>query len=110
MPDRIRTCDLVSRSFQASTDKMLYFQGLYGFQRKCPSFLNFLKSIENTGKTGFFGFTEDSSQTVVRRELWFGLGNPLLLQFRAEEDAERQAEIRVLEAAAEQLRDMGEAV
>ena len=53
------------RSFQALTDKMLYFQGLYGFCREHLVFLNFLKSIESTGKTGFFSFTEDSSQTVV---------------------------------------------
>ena len=65
-PDTIRTCDLQSRSFQASTDKMLYFQGLYGFCREHLVFLNFLKSTESTGKTGFFSFTEDSSQTVVK--------------------------------------------
>ena len=32
-PDTIRTCGLQSRSFQAVTDKMLHFQGLYGFAR-----------------------------------------------------------------------------
>ena len=53
------------QSFQARPDKMLYFQGSYSFQRKSSSFLNFLKSIENTGQTGFFGFARDSSQTVV---------------------------------------------
>ena len=52
-------------SFQASTDKMLCFQGLYGFYRKHLVFLNFLKSSGNTGETGFFSFAEDSSQTVV---------------------------------------------
>ena len=30
-PDTIRTCDLQSRSFQAHPDKMLCFQGSYGF-------------------------------------------------------------------------------
>ena len=39
-----------------------------------------------------------------------GLGEPLLLQLRAKENPERQAEIRVFEIAAEQLRDMGEPV
>ena len=38
------------QSFQARPDKMLYFQGSYSFQRKRSSFLNFLKSIENTGQ------------------------------------------------------------
>ena len=65
-PDTIRTCDLQSRSFQAHPDKMLCFQGLYGFYRKHPVSLNFLKTIENTGKIGFFGFADGSSQTVVR--------------------------------------------
>jgi hypothetical protein len=55
-PDTIRTCDLQSRSFQAQPDKMLCFQGLCDFQRKYPVSLNFLKTIENTGQTGFFGF------------------------------------------------------
>ena len=53
------------RSFQASTDKMLYFQGLYGFRRDSPAFLNDCKAIENTGQTGFFGISDDSSQIVV---------------------------------------------
>ena len=53
------------RSFQASTDKMLYFQGLYGFRRDSPAFLNDCKAIENTGQTGFFGISDDSSQRVV---------------------------------------------
>ena len=44
---------------------MLYFQGLYGFLRECSSFLNCCGTIENTGQTGFFGFTGDSSQIVV---------------------------------------------
>ena len=47
-PDTIRTCDLQSRSFQALTDKMLYFQRLYGFRRKHPIPLNFSETIENT--------------------------------------------------------------
>ena len=46
-------------------DKMLYFQGLYGFRRNYLPFLNFPKTIENTRQTGFSGFTNDSSQTVV---------------------------------------------
>jgi hypothetical protein len=57
--------DLQSRSFQASTDKMLCFQGTFSFRRKRPSFLNCCGTIENTGQTGFFGFTGDSSQIVV---------------------------------------------
>ena len=48
-PDTIRTCDLQSRSFQAHPDKMLCFQWLYGFYRQHLFFLNFLKTIENTG-------------------------------------------------------------
>ena len=64
-PDTIQTCDLQSRSFQASTDKMLGFQGMFSFRRKRPSFLNCCGTIENTGQTGFFGFTGDSSQIVV---------------------------------------------
>ena len=54
------------RSFQASTDKMLYFQGLAGFHRICSKLPNFRTSLENTGQTGFFGFMRDSSQTVVK--------------------------------------------
>ena len=65
-PDTIRTCDLQSRSFQASTDKMLYFQGLAGFHRGYCKLPNFRTSLENTGQTGFFGFMRDSSQTVVK--------------------------------------------
>ena len=53
------------RSFQALTDKMLCFQGLYGFYRKHPVSLNFLKTIENTGQTGFLRISDDSSQIVV---------------------------------------------
>ena len=53
------------RSLQASTDKMLCFQGLYGFWRDYLPFLVFLKSIESTGQTGFSEFAGDSSQTVV---------------------------------------------
>ena len=49
LPDTIRTCDLQSRSFQAHPDKMLCFQWLYGFYRQHLFFLNFLKTIENTG-------------------------------------------------------------
>ena len=50
---------------QAHPDKMLHFQGLYDFRRDFPPFLNDCKTIENTGQTGFFGFTGDSSQIVV---------------------------------------------
>ena len=64
-PDTIRTCDLQSRSFQTLSDKMLYFQGLYGFRRDSPAFLNDCKAIENTGQTGFLGISDDSSQIVV---------------------------------------------
>ena len=53
------------RSLQASTDKMLCFQGLYGFWRDYLPFLDFLKSIESTGQTDFSEFAGDSSQTVV---------------------------------------------
>jgi len=53
------------RSFQAYPDKMLCFQGLYGFRRDSPAFLNDCKAIENTGQTGFFGISDDSSQIVV---------------------------------------------
>ena len=42
--------------------------------------------------------------------LWLRLRETLLLQLRAEQDAEGQAEVRVFEVAAEHLRDMGEAV
>ena len=65
-PDTIRTCDLQRRSFQAVTDKMLCFQGLYGFRRDSPSFLNDCKTIENTGQTGFWDFADNGSQTVVK--------------------------------------------
>ena len=53
------------RSFQVQPDKMLRFQGVCGFQRKCPPFLNSCETLENAGRTGFFGFGDDSSQTVV---------------------------------------------
>ena len=53
------------RSLQVHPDKVLCFQGLYGFRRDSPAFLNDCKAIENTGQTGFFGFTGDSSQIVV---------------------------------------------
>ena len=53
------------RSFQAYPDKMLCFQGLYDFQRERRPFQDYCKIIENTGRTGFFGFAGDSSQTVV---------------------------------------------
>ena len=62
---RCRHRPLQSRSFQASTDKMLRFQGMFSFRRKRPSFLNCCGTIENTGQTGFFGFIGDSSQIVV---------------------------------------------
>ena len=42
--------------------------------------------------------------------LWLRLRETLLLQLRAEQDAEGQAEVRVFEVAAEHLRDMSEAV
>ena len=54
-----------ARSLQVHPDKVLCFQGLYGFWRECSSFLNDCKAIENTGQTGFSGFGGDSSQTVV---------------------------------------------
>ena len=47
------------------TDKMLYFQGLYGFRRDSPSFLNDCKTVENTEEIGFLGISDDSSQIVV---------------------------------------------
>ena len=53
------------QNFQTSSDKMLCFQGLYGFYRKHPVSLNFLKTIENTGQTGFLRISDDSSQIVV---------------------------------------------
>ena len=40
---------------------MLHFQGLYGFRRDFPPFLNDCKTIENTGQTGFLGISDDSS-------------------------------------------------
>ena len=46
----------------------------------------------------------------MRSALCSGLRDPFLLQLRPEQDTERQAEIRVFEVAAEQLRDVGEAV
>ena len=46
----------------------------------------------------------------MRSALCSGLRDPLLLQLRPEENPEGQAEIRVFEVAAEQLRDVGEAV
>ena len=64
-PDTIRTRDLQSRSFQAVTDKMLRFQGLYGFWRECSPFLNDCKTVENTEEIGFLGISDDSSQIVV---------------------------------------------
>ena len=42
-------------------DKVLCFQGLYGFWRECSSFLNDCKTIENTGQIGFLGISDDSS-------------------------------------------------
>ena len=41
------------RSFQASTDKILYFQGFAGFHRVCRKLPNFPESIENTGQNVF---------------------------------------------------------
>ena len=46
----------------------------------------------------------------MRSALCSGLRDPLLLQLRPEEDAERQAEVRVLEVTAEHLCDVGEAI
>ena len=46
----------------------------------------------------------------MRSALWSGLRDPLLLQLCPEEDTEGQAEVGVFEVAAEQLRDVGEAV
>ena len=58
------------RNFQAHPDKMLCFQWLYGFRRKHPIPLNFPETIENTRRTGFSCFAEDSSQTVVTLCRW----------------------------------------
>ena len=44
---------------------MLHFQGLYGFRRDSPSFLNNCKTVENTEEIGFLGISDDSSQIVV---------------------------------------------
>ena len=46
----------------------------------------------------------------MRSALCSGLRDPLLLQLRPEEDTEGQAEVGVFEVAAEQLRDVGEAI
>ena len=54
-----------ARSLQVHPDKVLYFQGLYGFWREYSSFLNDCKTIENTGQIGFLGISDDSSQIVV---------------------------------------------
>ena len=54
-----------ARSLQVHPDKVLCFQGLYGFWRECSSFLNDCKTIENTGQIGFLGISDDSSQIVV---------------------------------------------
>ena len=62
-PDTIRTCDLQSRSFQAHPDKMLCFQGLYGFYRKHPVSLNFLKAMKTQGKPAF-----ETSRTIVVKQ------------------------------------------
>ena len=53
------------RSFQASTDKILYFQGFAGFHRVCRKLPNFPESIENTGQNVFFDFVGGSSQTFA---------------------------------------------
>ena len=53
------------RSFQVHPDKVLCFQGLYDFQRERRPFQDYCKIIENTGRTGFFGISDDSSQIVV---------------------------------------------
>ena len=54
-----------ARSLQVHPDRVLCFQGLYGFWRECSSFLNDCKTIENTGQIGFLGISDDSSQIVV---------------------------------------------
>ena len=54
-----------ARSLQVHPDKVLCFQGLYGFWRECSSFLNDCKTIENTVQIGFLGISDDSSQIVV---------------------------------------------
>ena len=46
----------------------------------------------------------------MRSALCSGLRDPLLLQLRPEQDPECQAEVGVFEVAAEQLRDVGEAI
>ena len=51
-----------ARSFQAHPDKMLCFQGLYGFYRKHPVSLNFLKAMKTQGKPTF----EVSRAIVIR--------------------------------------------
>ena len=54
-----------ARSLRVHSDKVLCFQGLYGFWRECSAFLNDCKTIENTGQIGFLGISDDSSQIVV---------------------------------------------
>ena len=41
------------------------FSRVVQFLVRTPASLNFTKTIENTGQTGFSGFGGDSSQTVV---------------------------------------------
>ena len=89
---------------------MLHFQGFAGFSRVCRKFLNFRKSIENTGQNGFLGFADNSSQIVVRSGLLVDAEKSRLLQLRTQQDPEHQAEIRILEIAAEQLCDMRQPV
>ena len=85
---------------------MLHFQGFAGFRRVHRKILNFPENTENTGQTSFFGFAGGSGQIVVRSGLMVGVEKPLLLQLRTQQDPECQAEIRILEIAAEQLRDV----
>lgn len=63
--DRACRSNVDARSLQVHPDKVLCFQGLYGFWRECSSFLNDCKTIENTGQIGFLGISDDSSQIVV---------------------------------------------
>ena len=51
-----------------------------------------------------------AARYIVRSALCSGLRDPFLLQLRPEQDAEGQAEVGVFEVAAEQLRDVGEAI
>ena len=73
---------LQSRSLQAQSDKLLHFQG----------------------------FADGGSQIIAGDGLLACAEETLLLQLRTQQNAERQAEIRILEIAAEQLRDVRQPV